>query len=254
MKRVVVLGCGPAGLLAAHAASLELADVTIFSVKQPSFISGAQFLHKHIPGITGTPDGNVLFIKYGSREGYAKKVYGDPKTPVSWDLWENATARPAWSMRMAYNFLWAMYRHGIKHYEIRSPEDVRKLEALDADLYVSSIPAYMLCNSNEHFFEAVPMWIATSPNLDVPLNTIVYNGDPSVEWNRASNLFGHKSVEYSCDPEINGGRVIEGRKPTGHNCDCAARWIRVGRFGSWKRGVLVHHAFEEVRDALQQMR
>src|SRR5262245_15995908 len=86
--RVVVLGCGPAGLLAAHAASLYGCDVRILSIRQPSIISGAQFLHEHIPGVTGDIDGHVLFMKAGTAGGYAKKVYGNSRIPTSWDLWE----------------------------------------------------------------------------------------------------------------------------------------------------------------------
>ncbi|HEY7420289.1 MAG TPA: hypothetical protein VH593_34240, partial [Ktedonobacteraceae bacterium] len=85
MIRAVVLGCGPAGLLAAHACSLNGADVRIFSLKRPSYISGAQYLHQAIPGLSGAPDGDIMITKVGTREGYAKKVYGNANKATSWE-------------------------------------------------------------------------------------------------------------------------------------------------------------------------
>lgn len=249
MNRVVVLGCGPAGLLAAHAASLNGADVRIYSIKQPSVISGAQFLHEHIPGLTGKPDGDILISKVGSRDGYARKVYGSSDIPVSWDTIDY-TSRPAWSMKKSYDILWDMYGKEIIHYQIMSARDMNWLDELGADLYISSLPAPQMCRNNEHWFESVPMYIHQNIHADIPINTIIYNGISSVSWHRASNLFGHTSFEYGKDP---GAPALTGFKPTAHNCDCHPHWMRVGRFGRWQRGVLVHHAFKQVMDAMQQM-
>jgi hypothetical protein len=252
--KVVVLGCGPAGLLAAHAASLQGADVEIYSVKQPSIISGAQYFHREIPGLTGAPDGFVTYMKTGTRDGYAKKVYGYESHPVSWDLWEDASV-PAWSMHRIYMALWDMYYDGIIDYEIKSATDIYMLERLGADVYISSIPAPKFCEGNHHFIH-VPMWITDGieKDIQVPDNTIIYNGHPGVPWYRASNLFGHESMEFPIKPfRKPGDGAIRGMKPTAHNCDCHPNWMRVGRFGQWKRGVLVHNAFEEVTHAMQQV-
>jgi hypothetical protein len=251
MIRVVVLGCGPAGLLAAHAASLHGCDVHILSLKQPSFINGAQFLHEGIPGVTKEPDGHVLFTKTGSRDGYARKVYGSAKMPVSWDLWENAVSRPAWSMQKSYSLLWKMYVRGIKHFPVNSIEDIEAAEQIGADLYITSLPATSMCYNNEHIFESVPMYVSRRFDAPIPENTIIYNGHVDVPWHRASSLFGHRSMEFSRRPM--GVNALVGTKPTAHNCDCNPHWMRVGRFGRWKRGVLVHHAFNEVTRALQQV-
>jgi hypothetical protein len=255
LKRVVVLGCGPAGLLAAHAASLNMADVQIFSIPQKSVISGAQYLHRSIPGLTESADGWITYMKTGSRDGYARKVYGVSSIPVSWDLWGQAESKPAWSMQKAYDVLWEMYKGSIVEFDVRL-FDVVVLESLKADLYISSLPAPLLCHGG-HFFESVDMHIREgfSGAVTVPENTIIYNGHLHHPWHRASNLFGFKSMEYATRPPDDNGdsRLISGVKPTAHNCDCRPDWLRVGRFGQWKRGVLVHHAFEEVELALQQV-
>jgi hypothetical protein len=210
-------------------------------------------MHDHIPGVTGAPDGNVLFTKVGYKEVYAEKVYGNLHAPVSWDLWEDATSRPAWSMRYVYQKLWNMYEKGIVHTVIHG-WNFPMIEAKEkADIYITSLPAKDMCVSAIHSFQSVDMYIKldVSPPVDVPENTIIYNGLPHPPWSRASNLFGHLSSEYSYDP--GGQGIVAGIKPISNNCNCHPNWMRVGRFGQWKRGVLVHHAFKEVQDALQQM-
>ena len=49
---VAVLGCGPAGLIAAWAAEQAGADVQIYSKKVQSIIPGSQYLHGPIPGVS----------------------------------------------------------------------------------------------------------------------------------------------------------------------------------------------------------
>jgi hypothetical protein len=252
-----VLGCGPSGLLAAHAASLQGADVQIFSDKTPSIISGAQYLHEHIPGLSGKPDGHIMFTKIGSPEGYASKVYGSRDADTSWRTFGEAVSRPAWSMRKAYHLLWQMYERAIRNYHVQDAWDLMELEHIEADLRITTLPQSHLCSDNEHMFESVPTYIVTKalPGISIPPNTVIYNGHNLMPWSRASNLFGHTSMEFPIRPtstEANES-LLMGLKPTMHNCDCNPQWKRVGRFGQWKRGVLVHHAFKEVTSALQQV-
>jgi hypothetical protein len=117
-----------------------------------------------------------------------------------------------------------------------------------------------ICAANgDHWFMSVEMWIRNSfaPGVMLPANTIMYNGWVSMPWHRASSLFGHESMEYGQgrvpkDMDIESG-FVHGLKPVGHNCACHPNWLKVGRFGKWKRGVLVHHAYEEVESALQSL-
>jgi threonine dehydrogenase-like Zn-dependent dehydrogenase len=50
--KVLVLGCGPAGLLAAERLEREGADVRIAAKKVKSIMPGAQYLHMSIGGVT----------------------------------------------------------------------------------------------------------------------------------------------------------------------------------------------------------
>src|SRR4051794_36471109 len=106
---VAVLGCGPAGLLSAHAAILGGCDVLVYSIKQKSPMNGAQYLHSPIPELTSQdPDAIIRYAKVGTRAGYATKVYGHPEAPCSWDKFEEGP-RPAWSLSDSYEELWSRY-------------------------------------------------------------------------------------------------------------------------------------------------
>ena len=85
---------------------------------------------------------------------------------------------------------------------------------------------------------------------------MVYNGDPLWTWYRASLIDGHAALE-STKP-FSG--AWSGVKPLATTCDCYRQIKRVGRFGRWQKGVLVHHAFaqaqlhiEEAEHAMQNL-
>jgi hypothetical protein len=150
-----------------------------------------------------------------------------------------------------------MYEDAIIDMEVK-PGDMRELESeFSADLLISSLPLHSICEK-DHIFLYADMYIKTGfpPGVQIPMNTIVYNGHESMPWYRASNLFGFESMEYGSNGHAengmreNPGWTYKGLKPTEHNCDCHAHWMRVGRFGQWKRGVLAHHAYEEVERAM----
>ena len=77
--RVAVLGSGPAGLLAAHACVQQGVEPKIYSLKEKSLMFGAMYLHEPIPDLNDPdrPDHDIMIVKEGTREGYAKNVYGD---------------------------------------------------------------------------------------------------------------------------------------------------------------------------------
>ena len=76
--RTLILGSGPAGLFAAHAASMSGSEIMIMSKPRKSFMRGAQYLHRPIPGLSS--EQNSFIISYemvGDIEGYKRKVYGN---------------------------------------------------------------------------------------------------------------------------------------------------------------------------------
>jgi hypothetical protein len=277
-KPVAVLGCGPAGLLAAHAAEQLGFYVRIYSKKRKSDIGGAQYLHDAIPGLTSErPDGELNYVKWGSREGYAARTYGSPEAPCSWDLFPTGLC-PAWSLRRIYDQLWERFESDIFDQTINA-KSVHDLEG-NGWIVINSIPLMQLCEKQSdlllggfppghpeqtaHQFPAQRIWLANIDMRDgalgTPDNTIIYNG-ASVEsifsnpWYRVSRVFGQVWTEWSDHhPPREGGPAVEGFKPLHTDCDCHPDVIRVGRFGQWKKGVLVHHAYNDAKVALEALR
>lgn len=251
MTDVVILGCGPAGLMAAHACALDDTGFVIYSQKRKSHITGAQFLHQPLPGINdqNRPDAQIAFNKVGTKEGYARKVYGQTDAPVSWEHFDIGLV-PAWSLGATYDALWSMYADQVQHLTV-GPQMARQM--LDSHkLVVSAIPAPALCSTTIHQFHQKSIWVKEGGYAsNLPANSIIYSGDERDAWYRASNLFGQASTEFS-HPVSNSWR---GFKPLRNSCGChndhKTPLLRVGRFGRWERGVLSHDGFFAVQRALQ---
>jgi len=253
--RVAVLGCGPAGLLAAYAAECEGAVVEIFSKPMRSKIHGAQFLHEEIDGIK-VPSTEVNFQFLGTPEMYAKKIYGPIADMVqtSWGKYEGSIT--AYSMNHLYAQLWGTYQKRINRVEYISKDFINAVEDQNYDLLVSTIPAPALClDPDEHFFDSQKFWIFDVPEDGMPRvggNQITYNGDWGTPWYRSSRLFGKSYIEFG-DNSIHPDNCYPASKIIHTNCDCRKNWIKTGRFGAWKRGVLVHDAYWEVKNAMLKM-
>ena len=251
MTKVAVLGCGPAGLLAAHAAVRNGASVVIYSDKaQPSQIGGAQFLHRAIPEITNDyPDAMCDFRHMGKRENYAKRVYGDPLADVSWGSYHEGM-HPVWNMRQAYGQLWARYAELIVIEEI-NPDTITKISQAE-DVVLSCIPAPALCGHIPKCnFVKQDVWIQPVDNHFENLEcAIVYNGSLVGDWYRWSSLFGHTSFEYP-HPKPMSTRIS---KPLRTDCPGPVHLgniVRLGRYGAFEKRQLIHHAYEGAEDALQ---
>jgi hypothetical protein len=246
--KVAVLGCGPSGLLAAHAVVRAGHEPVVFSRKQKSRIPGAVYLHEHIPGVSSkTPDGEIIFWRVGTRDGYAQKVYGNPAAPVSWDKFDTGRY-PAWSMMRLYARLWAEYESVIVDVNL-TEQRLTELEDNYA-LVISSIPAKAMCQSPYHFFNGTEVWISDEAQELCPDNSIMYNGKPDTPWYRTSRIFGFGATEYA-GPVGPDNAVVAGMKPLRTNCTCHPHITRVGRFGLWEKGVLVHHAFKQAEQWLE---
>jgi hypothetical protein len=247
---VAVLGAGPAGLLAAHAVELAGKLPVIFTnpdaptspTAAKSVIGPATYLHKPIPDLTSaTPDAMVTFVKVGTRDGYALKVYGDKSAPCSWDLFEEGE-EPAWALQPAYDQLWDRYHHRLIPMTIDAPALREILDEFGS--VVSSIPPYNYCEER-HLFPTRDIWIGDSFSFHDDRDPImVYDGQVggACDRYRSSRIFGCASTEYAkeCPGTVKGFKVL----PT--TCDCQPEVVRVGRFGEWRPGVLTHHAFEKV--------
>lgn len=248
--RIAVLGCGPAGLLAAHAAALAGEEFDIISIRRKAVLPGAMYLHRAIPDLTSAkPDATIEFLKVGTREEYARKVYGRPDAPCSWEEFDEGYV-PAWSLYSAYEELWELYSPKIIDEKIT--QGMLNLMPLDYDLVISSIPAKALCQGVAvHKFPAAKVWVAGGDDLLYmpPDNTIIYSGSAQHGWYRKASIFGHQFTEFG-HPVVG---ASPGVKPIATNCDCHPGIERVGRYGTWTKGVLTHQAFERATELVHAL-
>lgn len=251
---VAIIGTGPAGMIAAWAAvQLGHPIVLISNSTEPSVISGAQFLHTPIFEISrhGDPDFEIRYEYRGDADTYQKKVYGDASIPFS--SWGTGKPRTqlAWSMQRHYEFLWRELAgptgHAINVMQVDGPK-VRELWDHFQHIVFAG-DRTKLCDEG-HAFRSVQIKVAPVAMCEGD-NVVVYNGDPENAWARSSRIQGNEGVEYGVNtrtvlPDM---RIIT--KPLDHRCTCEhGNVIYVGRFGEWKKGVLVHHAFERTMEGL----
>lgn len=247
--RIAVLGCGPAGLMAAHAVAVNNHEPMIFSKKMQSSIGGAQYLHMPIPGINKPhPDGKVNFIKYGNERGYAKKVYGDPTAITSWYDYEEGY-HEIWNLRATYGKLWRKYEERITDLKL----DFATVQSLlrSFPVVLSTVPLLAICGE-DHYFESQEVWIVYGQAKEGGEDRIIYDGTDDFPWYRWSYIFGWQGIEYSQATGTNQPSQHV-RKPLCHTCDCHQGLVKLGRYGAWQKGILTHHAYEGAVDAVQQL-
>jgi hypothetical protein len=267
---IVVLGSGPAGLMAAQgAAAAALAarrtnlNMAILTAGGPSPLYGAQYLHQPIPGVTEDDESVVVgYTLRGDVDDYRRKVYGP--------MW-NGTVSPedlaqqhrGWDIRATYARLWEEWAPALNTAVIDPMGLARILnDERPPSLIINSIPRPSLCHQG-HTFGATEVWAAgDAPALGIripytcPPDMVVCNGEDNPAWYRMSNVFGHTTVEWpgsiASVPVTTAARV---KKPTSHNCDCwsDAQVIHVGRYGEWSKGVLSHTAYSKAYEEVSRM-
>lgn len=253
-KNVAILGCGPAGLMVAHAAQLSGWDFHIFSKKQKSKLFGAQYLHKAIPGLE---HGGPITVKYnlqGTPEMYRHKIYGN-----TWD----GTVSPedyleehsAWDLRAAYEHMWFEYGGEVHDIELGTFLFDRSFDAWRADLVISTVPR-TVWDPYEAHFESTKVWAIGDGDYERvhlyrpdPFH-IVCDGTKDHKWYRVSNIFGHCTMEWpqwwngpyaTVEPPARGASLIA--KPLRYTGNSAPDFIHLGRFGAWEKGVLTSDVF-----------
>jgi len=266
---VAVLGCGPSGLLAAHACAMRDVPTVVFSKKVKSVLGGAQYSHIGIPGIHDSdqePDAKLTYRVLGDPDMYQAKVYGDTVVPfVSMSKRTDGEIVPAWNLRAMYDQLWDRYAGAVVDLPLSPQTTARLLSAFD--LVLSSVPLPSVCLGSvdplvTHWFKQATVRIkneALDPNL--PDNTILYDGTKDHSYYRMSRIFGVGATEWGATaplPPVTDVRTIN--KPIGTNCDCHETWNdggptrfrKVGRFGTWEKGMLTFHAYNAAIDSLAE--
>lgn len=255
MSKVAVLGCGPAGLLVAHAVEQCGHEPVIFSEKKKSVIPGSQYLHEPIPGITDMyPENTVQYVRMGTARGYAEKVYGDPHRNTGWENYFNMY--PSWNVIKAYEKLWFRYGDTVNGQTLL-PEHVGQL-LRNFELVISTVPQPNICEfDGEHEFKGSRYWIKTMPTqpMDRGHDIVIYNGMPDDPWYRWSILGDVCSIEYASPPPSapSAEGWLSGYKAVSNDCDCHPGLVRAGRWAEWRHGVLLHHAYHKALQAAREL-
>jgi hypothetical protein len=250
--RVAILGCGPAGLAAAHAAVGLRSEVTVFAPKRKTPQHGPLLLQRPIPGInTDHPDGTIhQIVVGGSILDYRYKLYGDINIGINGDIL--TPHYNAWQHRETYDRLWNLYNDRIVD-DLVTPYRLSLMHN-DYDLVVSTANARTLCrNPPHHHF--VSKAVAVTPKAEYeyqPDNTIIFNADPDVPWVRSSRIFGVEVTEWPIESAPAQSRIIE--KPISTGCICYPHVLRTGRFGAFKNEVWIDTAYNDVFSAIDSMR
>jgi hypothetical protein len=302
--KVAILGCGPAGLLAAHACYISDVEFDIYSKKRKSELFGSQYLHNPIPELTPLSDTGVpvRYITLGSPEEYRRKTHG------KW--WDGQVApeefepdHTAWDIRQAYDQLWSLYWRKISDYDINKaseeyctyPDEAvsydlsqdKDLEiggkANKYDLIVSTVPRTIWKRNGDEFIFSEGWALGDAPERgvfvedivdlgnsgfmssgslsgDMPDNHIVCDGTSEVPWTRLSKVYGYTSVEWPHHVPQPHSLATLVTKPlhyapgTGQLDAPSRNWLHVGRYGEWKKGVVVTDAFDEVYKKIQEMK
>lgn len=255
--RVAVIGCGPAGLAAVHAACGLDAEVTIISPGARSPQRGPLVLQRPIPGITTDhPTGYIRQIVIGgSILDYRYKLYGDINISIQGNILQEGYH--CWNHIKAYSKMWSMYMlhpsAPVDHWNMMvKPMDLLHLNE-DYDLIINTAPLKDLCYQNHEFtFKAVQITDGYS-YPDQPPDTTIFNAGDKYPWVRSAWLLGNSCTEWlpGTAPEELGPFTI--RKPIRHNCTCYPFVLGTGRFGAWRNETWVDTAYYDTRDAIISM-
>lgn len=261
--KVAVIGCGPAGLAAVHAAVGLDANVTLIAPihEGPTPQRGPLVLQQPIPGInTDHPDGYIRQIVIGgSILDYRYKLHGDININIQGDV-----LRPGyhiWDHKYTYRKLWEIYVHKSPVHVIDRYIEGYELARLHQqfDLVVSTAPLNKLCmHIGTHRFQFTSVIITAEPNFpDQPPDTTIFNAGRKFPWIRSALLSGNGSTEWLPGTEITtSAPFIERRaikKPISTTCTCFPHILRTGRFGAWRNETWVHTAYNDTREALISM-
>jgi hypothetical protein len=260
MKKVLILGAGPAGLFAAEAAEQRGCDVIIVSKARKSFMRGAQYLHRHIPGLNfEVADFEISYELVGTVDEYRDKVYYDTDLRGRDVSVESLVGKhPAWDIRIAYDNAWDKFGEAILDVDIRhGGADIEKLlKWAGADVAISTIPAHLVCKDPAHSFISENIWATDiTYGLESRDNVVVCSGERDTAWYRKSKIQGWQNTEYPFNtrPPFSEDRLWQVVKPIMTSCDCFPELHRMGRYGKWEKGVLSDEAYYETRQMIGQM-
>jgi hypothetical protein len=263
VPKFAVIGSGPTGLVVAHAIEMSGVprdSIDIFSHGERSNLYGAQFLHGMIPGLLLDPF-LINIETEGTMLQYREKVYETYRDFPLVPLEDFGGKHVGWDIRQTYNLLWEKYKSRIvpmsfePGFAFTNAYDVLRKSY---DHTFSTMPMRPFCLAPDHAWNTETVYaVGDAPGqqcpIRAPFNTVRYNGTDSSSWYRMANILDHCTVEWPAfgkhkKPPVTG--VVRVSKPLSTNCSCWPELTRVGRYGEWKKGVLVNHAYERTMTTL----
>ncbi|TXH16790.1 MAG: hypothetical protein E6R03_04940 [Hyphomicrobiaceae bacterium] len=248
--KVLIIGAGPAGRMAAHAAAMAGAMFHIVAPDDgPHLLHGAQYLHEEIDGVDCGDPFDIEYIKLGTEEVYRQRVYegvADPPTS-SWNSYSGVV--PGYDLRRVYSRLRKMYPiTRMDPFDRSGLETMLDFSTWDLVVFTGNRPAVM--TGETYVSTTIEASISTGVQGQ---NRIEYFGVdyPNVPL-RSSLIEGHSTMEW---PDSQGAFLGRHRlvKPVRvENPDPLSehpRLLLAGRMGKWDKNVLVHHVYEEVYGA-----
>ena len=254
-KSVIILGAGPSGMIAAHAASQSGYEVKIYD-KDPDKsrkTSGLFYLHTSCDllidstvisqAILGAKGASSIEIA----QRYSQKVYGKDLPSESLSITkvlEEPVVR-GYNAIQAIERLWDLYGHCVEQYEVKNLFQVEK--NFPDTKVISTIPAPILFPLEK--FESVQSWVRVgkAPEKEA---FIFYSISPNHKWDRTSALFGVFVQEFPFSVLIESKegyetiqltKVIGGFQPKSTN-----EVVFVGRYGAWDKKILVSDVYTDV--------
>lgn len=247
--RVVVIGAGPAGLAAAHAAVGLGAEVKVIAPKRKTPQRGPLLLQRPLPGVTHDhPDGYIKQIVIGGGIlDYRYKLYGDVNVNINGNVLQEGYH--AWNLSEVYDDLWGRYSELIENRSISSRELSTLLPAPN-DLVVSTAPLDRMCGMPRHHeFRTKAVAITDGASYpDQPDNTIIFNAGEDEHWVRSSRIFGNEMTEWPVRYAPENSNLI--KKPISSTCNCFPHVLLTGRFGKFRNETWVDTAYYDTRDAI----
>jgi hypothetical protein len=118
------------------------------------------------------------------------------------------------------------------------------------DHVVSTIPAPSVCEhpaftrsmSGHMFASHTVKAVGSVMPYPVDANYVVCDGTSETDWYRNAVVFGYQTTEWPRKQRVDAVTV---RKPLFNECDCHPEVIRLGRYGAWRKGILVHNVYED---------
>ena len=253
-KAVLILGSGPSGMLAAHGASQCGYEVTILD-KDPDksrktsglfylhdscdLLIDSMIIHQDILGAEGLSSEEI-------EQKYCSKVYGGKYCLEGLSISNLKSSVLGYNPTQAIERLWDLYGHRIVRQEVKSIFGAQRYS--DGKI-ISTIPAPVFYPLER--FESVQVYvrIGESPKNEA---FVFYSVSPNHSWYRTSGVFGtftqefaslvDAESEYSLLEIVPVTKVIGGFSPPSSN-----RILFTGRYGAWKKKMLVSDVYYDVK-------